>query len=69
MVSQYELDVIRTVVVSGPLYCRLLKSSAANNCLALLTYLSIEANSVDPEQTAHIGAVWSGSRLFSIEVS
>ena len=31
--------------------------------------LSIEANSVDPEQTAPIGAVWSGSTLFSIEAS
>ena len=30
--------------------------------------LSIEANSVDPEQTAHIGAVRSGSTLFVIEV-
>ena len=32
-------------------------SSAANNCLALLTELSIEANRADPEQTAPIGAV------------
>ena len=31
--------------------CRLLKSSAANNCLTLLTNLSIEANRVDPDQT------------------
>ena len=31
--------------------------------------LSIEANSVDPEQTAPIGAVWSGSALFAIETS
>ena len=30
---------------------------------------SIEALSVDPEQTAPIGAVWSGSTLFAIEVS
>ena len=30
--------------------------------------LSIEANSVDPEQTAPI-AVWSGSTLFAIEAS
>ena len=30
---------------------------------------SIEANSVDPEQTAHIGAVCSGSTLFAIEAS
>ena len=30
--------------------------------------LSIEASSVDPEQTAPIGAVWSGSTLFVIEV-
>ena len=35
----------------------LLKSSAANNCLKLLTNLSIEANRVDPDQTAPIGAV------------
>ena len=31
--------------------------------------LSTEANSVDPEQTAPIGAVWSGSTLFVIEAS
>ena len=31
--------------------------------------LSIEANSVDPEQTAPIGAVWSGSTLFAKEAS
>ena len=33
--------------------------------------LSIEAKSVDPEQTAPapIGAVWSGSTLFAIELS
>ena len=36
---------------------RLLKSSAANNCLTLLTNISIEANSLDPDQTAPIGAV------------
>ena len=36
---------------------RLLKLSAANNCLALLTNLSIEPNRVVPEQTAPIGAV------------
>ena len=34
---------------------RLLKSSAANNCLTLLTNLSREANRVDPDQTAPIG--------------
>ena len=49
--------------------CRLLKSSAANNCQTLMMNLSIEANSVDPEQTAPIGAVWSGSSLFVIEAS
>ena len=48
---------------------RLLKSSAANSCLTLLTNLSIEASKVDPEQTAPIGAVWSGSTLFAIEAS
>ena len=31
--------------------------------------LSIEANSMDPEQTAPTGAVWSGSALFAIEAS
>ena len=31
--------------------------------------LSIEANSVDPEQTSPIGAVWSGTTLFAIEAS
>ena len=31
--------------------------------------LSIEANSVDPEQTAPMGAVCSGSTLFAIEAS
>ena len=31
--------------------------------------LSIEANSVDPEQTAPIGAVWPGSTPFAIEAS
>ena len=29
----------------------------------------MEANSLDAEQTALIGAVWSGSTLFAIEVS
>ena len=46
--------------------CRLLKSSAANFSLILLTNLSIEANRVDPNQTATIG---SGSTMFVIEVS
>ena len=36
---------------------RLLKSSAANNCLSLLTNSSIEADRMDPDQTAPIGAV------------
>ena len=31
--------------------------------------LSMETNSVDPEQPAPIGAVWSGSTLFVIEAS
>ena len=35
----------------------------------IIDELSIEANSVDPEQTAPIGAVWSGSTLFAIEAS
>ena len=39
---------------NAPEKCRLLKSSAANNCLTLLTNLNIEANWVDPDQTAPI---------------
>ena len=31
--------------------------------------LKIEANSVEPEQTAPIGEVWSGSTLFAIEAT
>ena len=31
--------------------------------------LSMEANSVDAEQTAPTGAVWCGSTLFAIEAS
>ena len=38
-------------------------------CLTLLTNLSIEANGVDPCQTAPIGAVGSWSTLFAIEAS
>ena len=29
------------------------------------TYFCIQANSVDPDQTAPKGAVWSGSKLFA----
>ena len=39
-------------------------SSAANFCLHYLTKLSIETNSVDPDETAPIGPVWSESTLF-----
>ena len=35
----------------------------------IIDKLSIEANSVDPEQTASIGSVWSWSTLFAIEAS
>ena len=49
------------------------KSSAGVVCGELLPNiideLSIEANSVEPERTAPIGAVWSGSTLFAIEAS
>ena len=37
--------------------------------LSITDELSIEANSVDPEQTAPIETVWSGSILFAIEAS
>ena len=39
-------------------YCRLL-------CLLPVTLKVIVANSVDPDQTAPLGAVWSGSTLFA----
>ena len=39
-------------------------SSAAYNCLILLANLSIEANSVNPDQTDPTEAVWSGFMLF-----
>ena len=43
-------------------------SSAANSCLTLLKdFKSIEAYSVDPEQTAPFGAVCLGSTLYAIE--
>ena len=48
-------------------------SSAEVVCCKKLPYitdqLSKEANSVDPEQTAPVGAVRSGSTLFAIEAS
>ena len=48
-------------------------SSAEVVCCKLLpnitVELSIETNSVDPEQTAPIGAVSNGSTLFAIETS
>ena len=48
-------------------------SSAEVVCCKKLPYiteqLSFEANITDQEQTAPIGAVWSGSTLFAIEVS
>ena len=44
------------------LKCRLSKSSAASH-----TYFSIQANSMDPDQTAHGGEVCSQSTLFATE--
>ena len=47
-------------------------SSAKVDCCKLSNIndeLSIKTNSVDPEQTAPIGAVWSRSTLFAIEAS
>ena len=42
-------------------FCKLLPS--------ITDEISTEANSVDPEQTAPIGAVCSGSTLFATEAS
>ena len=47
-------------------------SAKAVCCIYLLTLLinvSTQANSVDPDQTAPVGAVWSGSTLFDQEAS
>ena len=44
-------------------------SSAAKKMSNIINELSIKAKSVDPEQTAPIGAVWSGSTLLDIEAS
>ena len=48
-------------------------SSAEVVCCKNLPYitdeLSMETNSVDPEQTGPIEAVWSWSALFAIEAS
>ena len=35
----------------------------------IIDKLSIETNSMDPEQTAPIGAACSGSKLFAIDAS
>ena len=46
----------------------LFMSSAEYSCKLLQTfqtYSGIQANSVDPDQTAPRGAVWSGSTLFA----
>ena len=41
-----------------------------NNCIwKCLFSISIEANIVDPDQTAPTGAVWCGSTLFVCEAS
>ena len=56
--SHYCYTMVLLIAEAGVLTnCRLLKSSAANNCQTLMMNLSIKANSVDPEQTAPIGAV------------
>ena len=63
--------------ISKPLKCQ--EENASENVVCwsrllqkmpnLTDELSIEANSVDPEQTAPIGAVCSGSTLFAIEAT
>ena len=37
--------------------------------LTLFTYASVEANSVDPDQAAPLGSIWSGSIVFDQEAS
>ena len=46
-----------------------LRHASVNSCLTLLANLSIEANSVDPDQTAPVGAARSGSTLIDVEAS
>ena len=56
-IGEYRNNFIISEVQYHSGYFLQLKSSAANNSLTLLTNLSIEANRVDPDQSAPMGAV------------
>ena len=44
-------------------------SKCPKNLYTKLSYIMAHANSADPDQTAPLGAVWSGSTLFAIPSS
>ena len=56
-IGEYRNNFIISEVQYHSGYFLQLKSSAANNSLTLLTNLSTEANRVDPDQSAPMGAV------------
>ena len=66
-IIQLAVKTLKAPRKKGIWKCPLLKSSAAN--IYIIDKVSIEANSVYPEQTAPIGAVWSGSTLCDTEAS
>ena len=45
--------------------CRLFMSFAQYSCKLFKPILCIQTNSVDPDQTAPLGAVWTGTTLFA----
>ena len=61
----FQLLALKAPRKNASVKLNLLKSSAANNCLTLLTNLSIEANRVGPDQTAPIGAADLGPHRLS----
>ena len=66
-VSLYLNTLVKTVMIST---LKRQHDSYIRKCLFLFLFnISIDANSVDPDQTAPIGAVLSGSTLFVTEVS
>ena len=63
-----QTNALLTLKVPSKKSC-LLKSSAVNNCITVLSNLSIGANSVDTDQTAPREAVRSGLTLFVKEAT
>ena len=71
LISAFVKRSLESLTLKAPRKKMHLKMSAAEVvCFKYLPNitdkLSIEANSADPDQTAPIGAVWSGSTLFAL---